>query len=156
MGGSQSAPRFRLFGMHTFRQQLFKEYANTYSLLAEDSLAARAGPSGGVPRVVVTNWGSRKTSKLLSRGVSARCGERERASKDGIQLPGFPESTSLGLCVLGKLGGYPSNSRTSKIGLFHRKSVQCFRLYSLCSALGVLACQAVSPTVIRPRGLQSS
>ena len=55
--GSQSAPRFRLFGIHTFRQQLLK-YANTYSLQVEDSLAARARPSGGVPRVVVTKIGA--------------------------------------------------------------------------------------------------
>ena len=40
----------------SFRQQLLK-YANTYSLLVEDSLAARARPPGGVPRVVVTKTG---------------------------------------------------------------------------------------------------
>ena len=36
----------------------------------------------------------------------------------------------------------PLRLQNKQIGLFHRKSAQCFRLYSLCSALGVLACQS--------------
>ena len=95
-------------------------------------------PQGGSHK----NWGSRWVSKLLSRKCQQGVARRREQVKTASSCLGPREHLSRPLCVW-QIWGHPSGSRGSRQASFIG-SQSSVSVHSLCSALGVLACQEQS------------